>query len=59
MDQYILLGMFLIFSGGVDNIPLDGHMNCGGITVTNISVEGEVTSEREYQLKFKRELFIL
>ena len=47
------------FTSGVDNTPFDGQVKGGGITVTYISVEGEVTSDRGYQLKVKSWLFIL
>ena len=45
---------FFDSSSGVDKTHLDGHVKGGGITVKYISVEGEVTSDRGYQLKVKR-----
>ena len=46
--------MFFNSSSGVDKTPLDVHVKVGGIIVKYISVEGEVTSDRGYQLKVKR-----
>ena len=41
-------------TSGEDNRPLDGHVKVGGNTVTYVSVEVEVTSDRRYKLKVKR-----